>query len=215
MAEEGTIEEMSMATEDAYDSVARAEKKVNDLPHLTSEAEGLRDNAEEIKRIAKDMENVAEKLETVENDTLGPASAELENAREILSFLRDASDEIEASGVHQGTLEIDGIEYEVSITPVGSSAFGRYIRRKIARNDGLQGSDIVEHSLVTSERLDALLGDPDAQSKGDEAASIIKALNDMGYISEEEREYAKTKFSPVHDGNESGGDTDSLADLFG
>lgn len=193
--------------EDARDATGEIDMEAEEAIAALERGIGPREAKDAINNLQSSTHQLVQYAEAVNDavDTLtgGSYSEGIEgvlegadDAYEHLNVVRDRTGVIERAlegkGGSDGTLTIDGEEFEVSLTPIetdndgGESPppFGEWLAA-VMNEKGLDRAYIYENSLVSGGRVGEILeGD---EPRGDEAPSIIKLLVEDGQLEDESR----------------------------
>lgn len=198
------------AEEAAYEISAEAEQAHAALERGIGPGEAI-DALTQLQRNVGSLIEYAESIDEAVNTLSGGSYSEgvegliegSDDAYEHLNTIRDRAGVIERAlegdDGADGTLTIDGQEFEVSLTPLesddetgdGIPTFGEWLAAQM-NSKAVSRERICEESLVSEDRLDEIIGG--AEPRGDEGRCIIKTLEDLGELSPEESTDARERY---------------------
>jgi hypothetical protein len=207
-----------------HDQVGEAKRAYEDGPSPAQLAEKVSKVEQEAQEIARFADSISDLCGDI-NGSYDGLHALVDSGEEVwdaLEIIQDRIGVIEAAldaddgDTVNGTLTLDGREFEVEMTPVGgmpvaaeeAEGFGKWLKRMLREIDGLDKEYLAEKSLVSKHRLQSIINGESPQ--GDEAPSILKTMVNGDFITEDTRSNAETVLLD--------GDTDDepegLAELF-
>jgi len=208
-----------------HDQVSEAKRSFEDGPSPAQLAEKVSKVEQEAQEIARFADSITDLCGDI-NGSYDGLHALVDSGEEVwdaLEIIQDRIGVIEAAldaddgDTVNGTLTLDGREFEVEMTPVGgmpvaaeeAEGFGKWLKRMLGEIDGLNKEFLHRETLVSPERLDRILGG--GSPNGDEAPSILQTMVDEGFIEPHVRQNAE---KVLLDGDVDDDEPEGLGRLF-